>query len=1153
MATATRWTIRQEPYDPDARDADGDGVVQEQTPWERPAGTRLVDDLGRAITRGANAGQRPRGLRVVDQSGNPVAYTPTYEKPGAGFGAGGGTSMSEAGAPSLRELGLQSVRDIAAPKAPPDLSIFDFTPEGPSQYRGDGTGVIGRIGLNAGSKQAIEAKNVEILAGIEEAGGSFARVTEGPGSAESVAKSRREKMARELDSLKESLRNGEAPEKIYIGDNGLDPELLDLILSTDTDELIRMIEDSAVKYHQGLSGPRVRMREEFLDGFLADGRYKTTHETWSRNAKADGRRLYEEQIGIPSSAGVELRPASGFVVHEDAIKEMERVWEESQGVPASEYIDLGLAHNWITDRRESQTSLDGMGDSYGWIELVLDPSVTGRTAQGGVDTISNSTNVARMDSEDRDEIANAVLGRSNAWSNDFTGTMLSHLEAERTGSLAHVTDAVGGWRAEKGKGQYNYQEALIAGSFDLSEVADVRLLPPTRNPEGLETSLDPVLGFENGAALKADIHEQFYSPEALKKAGLTDEEIAYLQENDLLNLEGRLADHIGGRTVMSVLEGRKAQELEDKLKAAGAQKVTHVHLSGKDMMDPASFGDDAQLGDTAAAIREARAQRDITAGAREAIEKHKASAPKPEKPEAPDEPDTPTGGMTGDQIKAKNEAILGQLEQSGSSFGRIDDEYKKAQEQAVAEGRVNSLHVPKTREEAIEVRKETTSATITAVRAYLETGELTPWNGRVGISESDAEVLDNMPQALRELILTSTDDELNDMILSQATRMQEEVKAGRIRVNVTDVRLGNVVEDGEYKTVFSGALTENARVAGREQIDARIMGIPSDVAPELHPASGYAITREQGQAVQGDGDVEDIELASKLTGIGGVYGDVVFELKPEVADRTSWSLGDSMNAKGPGVVRMDEDDPEYIAAVLINGSGTKKPQNVVLNMLESERNETTLTASVKSKHREIPAGDSPESASGYDYLETNIAGSFNLDEVDSIRVPSIENLKRSAVPVASDADDLIEGRFMDREKLEAAGMTEGQIAYILELKESDPKAYREYLQDQTLQSIVYAEQVDKFGKSLSEKHGVRLLIGNEGRSPEQEVEKQLEKVKPFYDSLGRDADRAIASRDEDARRSAAGLPSLAEEQRLAREAEDARIAAGGGLDVGGMG
>lgn len=516
--------------------------------------------------------------------------------------------------------------------------------------------------------------------------------------------------------------------------------------------------------------------------------------------------------------------------------------------------------------------------------------------------------------------------------------------------------------------------------------------------------------------------------------------------------------------------------------------------------------------------------------------------------------DVAVGGMSSEEIQEKNKKILNELEATGSSFGRIDEDYKRAQEQAVAEGRVNSLHIPKTREEAIEIRRETTSATITAVRAYLETGELTPWNGRVGISESDAEALDNMPQALRELILTSSDEELNEMILSQATRMQEEVKAGRIRVNVTDARLGAVVEDGEYKTVFSGAQTENARVAGREQIDARILGISSDVAPELHPASGYAITREQGQAVSKDGNAEDTELASKLTGIGETYGDVVFELKPEVADRTSWSLGDSMNAKGPGVVRMDEDDPEYIAAVMINGSDTKKPQNVVLNMLESERNETTLTASV-SRLGGIPAAESLDAVSGagHDYIETNIAGSFDLDEVDSIRVPSIETLKKSALPVASDADDLIEGRFMDREKLKAAGLTEGQISYLLELKESDPSAYREYFQNQRLQSVLYAEEVDRFGKSLFEKHGVRLLIGDEGRSPEQEVEKRLQEAESFYKTLARDVDRAIASGNEDARRVAEGLPTLAQERQAAREAEEARIAAGGGLDAGGIG
>ncbi len=132
MALATRWTMRLEPYDPDARDADNDGIVQEQTPWERPAGTRLVDELGRAITRGANAGQRPRGLRVVDQRGNPVDYTPTYERPGFSFG-GGGTPLGEAGAPSLRERGLPSVRDITAPPPPPP------EPPKPDAPKPDGT------------------------------------------------------------------------------------------------------------------------------------------------------------------------------------------------------------------------------------------------------------------------------------------------------------------------------------------------------------------------------------------------------------------------------------------------------------------------------------------------------------------------------------------------------------------------------------------------------------------------------------------------------------------------------------------------------------------------------------------------------------------------------------------------------------------------------------------------------------------------------------------------------------------------------------------------------------------------------------------------------------------------------------------------------
>lgn len=70
--------LRMEPYRPNAVDGDNDGIVQEHTAWERPAGTRLVDKAGKAIREGLMSHQRPEGLRVVDVDGKTVDYTPTY-------------------------------------------------------------------------------------------------------------------------------------------------------------------------------------------------------------------------------------------------------------------------------------------------------------------------------------------------------------------------------------------------------------------------------------------------------------------------------------------------------------------------------------------------------------------------------------------------------------------------------------------------------------------------------------------------------------------------------------------------------------------------------------------------------------------------------------------------------------------------------------------------------------------------------------------------------------------------------------------------------------------------------------------------------------------------------------------------------------------
>jgi DNA polymerase III epsilon subunit-like protein len=145
---APRWGgLRPEPYDPDARDADGDGIVQEQTAWERPAGTKLVDELGRAITSGSKAGARPRGMRVVDSNGKDVDYTPTYGSGPAGGKPGAATALSDHGAGSLGERGIPtvgeglgkregtSVRAITNPNPEPPKTEKPAKPKPPTEEK----------------------------------------------------------------------------------------------------------------------------------------------------------------------------------------------------------------------------------------------------------------------------------------------------------------------------------------------------------------------------------------------------------------------------------------------------------------------------------------------------------------------------------------------------------------------------------------------------------------------------------------------------------------------------------------------------------------------------------------------------------------------------------------------------------------------------------------------------------------------------------------------------------------------------------------------------------------------------------------------------------------------------------------------------------
>ena len=75
-----RFRLRLEPYNPDARDADGDGIVQEGTAWERPAGTRILNQLGEEVARGEISSRPRSGFQIVDRDGKAVDYIPSYAK-----------------------------------------------------------------------------------------------------------------------------------------------------------------------------------------------------------------------------------------------------------------------------------------------------------------------------------------------------------------------------------------------------------------------------------------------------------------------------------------------------------------------------------------------------------------------------------------------------------------------------------------------------------------------------------------------------------------------------------------------------------------------------------------------------------------------------------------------------------------------------------------------------------------------------------------------------------------------------------------------------------------------------------------------------------------------------------------------------------------
>lgn len=580
---APRWGgLRPEPYDPDARDADGDGIVQEQTAWERPVGTNLVDELGRAITRGSNVGARPRGMRVVDSGGKDVDYTPTYARPGAAPGAervGGATALADHGSGSLKERGLPTVRAAAAPKVPkPEVPVENPTPKG----------------LDS---KAIKQKNKSIKERLTAAGSTWGRIRkkdidEGGRNGQTFKvdldpeerlASTRARMDRSLSAIRDELTGASKDKtgleltthKSNLGDvlrrepemlDGLHPEIKKLIIESSNEELIGMLEDAAVDLHGGLGDGQlaVAVPEYRLEMLFGDGSYKTQHVLTeemnsggigrpSPNSPAGMRKEYELLQGLDPSTPSELRPASGYIAHPDMLEQekseqLARLDATGKSIPDdTSLLPLTTARG---DTGSLEGSNPGANGGYGAVHVVLKDDVKDRVIVTRGDALNSQSQPVALDETDRTLIINSILGVTQSagpLADDEAAVaslnFLNLLEARRTGSFGRA-NAVNGFTPDAPDATLNptwYYEAAIAGSFEIDEVAEIAFPYHSLGTNGS-------LGGTRDEQVKA--LSEALSPERLESLGFTSQESAQVVE--MLNVFATQTKSAGGVSAPNV-------------------------------------------------------------------------------------------------------------------------------------------------------------------------------------------------------------------------------------------------------------------------------------------------------------------------------------------------------------------------------------------------------------------------------------------------------------------------------------------------------------------------------------------------------------------------------------------------------------------------
>lgn len=401
-----------------------------------------------------------------------------------------------------------------------------------------------------------------------------------------------------------------------------------------------------------------------------------------------------------------------------------------------------------------------------------------------------------------------------------------------------------------------------------------------------------------------------------------------------------------------------------------------------------------------------------------------------------------------DAIKKKNKEILEQLKAFGGSFFESNEQvkdgtrtYGTTQERIQSQTKAIEWTLNKLREsfDSLRTREEPVPNDFSFENLWLRRVE--------AISPEIADLISN-----------STNEELFEILRNRSVEFHKGFSKN-IQVNMPTDRFNSFLDSKQYLTTHftrsnhSGADMRRAYEAtiGIPNPESELYGPFTMEYPnpqkvdQLRPASGYAVHKDIEQAAIAeakkiDPNANEFSPIVEELGFNGLvktYGNIVLKLRPEVAERSGYGRGDSLNTQLLPT-RFDETDPDKIMLALL--SADKKEADSlyaqIFSLLDSHVRDSFEMMNNDSAFR---TNNEDKKAFRSNYFETLILGSFTLDEVEEIVIrheeitrPNIEPGREAERNFWKNQFSSIAEEFFTTDKLRQMGLSEEEVAWVLD-------------------------------------------------------------------------------------------------------------------------